>query len=136
MAIDTKPLDGAEPREKVLPINPRSQAPNHSAIARSSHRRNLQQHIGIVFSRELYRVGPNLVLCLMSESNKRHPFQLQKADGRCGICSLFACHPKASFLDARLFLEGWLSADGYGLAEVRDIRDFCSGKQAPHVCGH
>jgi hypothetical protein len=70
--------------------------------------RNFLRHIGIVFSRELFAESPNLVLGLLSVSSERHLCQTRISDRNCGICSLFACYPEASFHDARLFLGGWL----------------------------
>jgi hypothetical protein len=87
--------------------------------------RSFLRHINIVFSKELYTVHPNLVLCLMTLSTEHRLCQKRKDVHNCGICSLFACHPEASFHDARLFLEGWMQAKGRCLEDVHDTRDFC-----------
>jgi len=97
--------------------------------------RSFSHHIGTVFSKELYTDRSNLVLGLLSVSNKRHLCQIEKDDRNCGICILLTCYPKASFLEARLFLDGFLQANESSLAEVRDMRDFCRKRQVPHEGG-
>jgi len=96
--------------------------------------RSFLRHICIVFSKALYAVPPNLALGLLSVSNEHHPCQIWRDARMCGICSLLSYYPKASFHDARLFLAGFLAADGRSLEEVRDIRDFCRKQQAHREC--